>query len=88
MAFWSGAAQVAFKQLTEALGRLDAAGEIELLAVDVDGSETLYELPEFQGRVGGYGETAWVRNGKIVSVSIHPTGADIEANTLALLAMG
>lgn len=55
--------------------------------VDVDGSPALYELPEFKGRVG-CGETAWVRDGKIVATSGRRLNVEcFEPNTLALLSM-
>jgi hypothetical protein len=87
MAFWSGPAIQAFAKLTEVLARLDAEG-LELVVADVDGSPDLYELPEFKGKVHGAGETAWVRNGKIVVTSglgLNP--ACFEPNTLALLSL-
>lgn len=87
MAFWSGPAVQAFAKLTEILARLDAEG-LELVVVDVDGSPDLYELPEFKGKVHGYGETAWVRDGLIVSTSgLGLNTACFEPNTLALLSM-
>jgi len=55
---------------------------------DVDGSAPLYEFPEFKGQVAGAGETAWVRDGKIVATS--GRGLNVECfkpNTLILLSM-
>src|SRR5258707_612994 len=63
MAFWSCGAVQAFAKLTEVLFRLDAEGLLELVVADVDGSPQLYELPEFTGKVHGWGETAWVLDG-------------------------
>jgi hypothetical protein len=85
MAFWSVSSVQAFAKLTEILGRL-GAGSLELVVVDVDGSPELYELPEFKGKVHGAGETAWVREGKIVATSGLGLNTDcFEPNTLALL---
>jgi hypothetical protein len=87
MAFWSGPSVIAFAKLTDVLATLKA-DELELVVVDVDGSPDLYELPELKGQVSGSGETAWVRNGKIVNTS--GRGLNVESfnpNTLALLAM-
>jgi hypothetical protein len=85
MAFWSGPAVRAFAQLTEVLDRLNAEG-VELVVVDVDGSPDLYELPELKGKVHGAGETAWVRDGRIVATSgLGLNTACFEPNTRALL---
>lgn len=85
MAFWSGGALQAFAALTEVLSRL-AADELEVVVVDVDGSSDLYHVPEFEGKVHGWGETAWIRNGKIIATS--GVGLNIECfepNTTALI---
>lgn len=85
MAFWSGGACRAFAALTEAISRL-GADDLEVVVVDVDGSPELYEVPEFKGKVHGWGETAWIRHGKIVATS--GMGLKIECfrpNTDALL---
>jgi hypothetical protein len=87
MAFWSGPSVRAFARLTEVLAALPSEA-LELVVVDVDGSAALYELPEFKGQVAGAGETAWVRDGRIVATS--GLGVNIECfkpNTLALLSM-
>lgn len=88
MAFWSGSSVRAFARITEVVSQLDKAQTLQLTVVDVDGSPSLYELPEFLGRIHGAGETAWVRNGTIIATS--GLGLNIECfepNTLALLAM-
>jgi hypothetical protein len=87
MAFWSGPSVQAFAKLTEVLASLPSH-DLELVVVDVDGSAPLYELPEFQGQISGSGETAWVRDGRIVATS--GRGLNVEyfkPNTLALLSM-
>src|SRR5262249_45128233 len=87
MALWSGPSVQAFAKLTEVLASLPSH-DLELVVVDVDGSAPLYELPEFKGLVSGSGETAWVRDGRIVATS--GRGLNIECfkpNTLALLSM-
>ena len=64
------------------------ASETGEYLVDVDGSPELYELPEFKGKVHGAGETAWVRDGKIIATSgLGFNTACFEPNTLALLSM-
>jgi hypothetical protein len=49
MAFWSIPAVKAFAKLTEVISRLDQQGAIELIVVDIDGSETLSAVSEFLG---------------------------------------
>lgn len=88
MAFWSGPSVKAFAQLTEVVAKLDNKGVLELVVVDVDGSPALYQVPEFVGKVHGAGETAWVRDGKIVATSgLGLNTACFEPNTVALLSM-
>lgn len=69
MAFWSGPAVQAFAKLTEVIARLDRDGQIELVVVDIDGSERLSAVSEFLGGVRGAGETAWVRHGSVIVTS-------------------
>lgn len=88
MAFWSGPSVQAFARITEIVSKLDKGQALQLAVVDVDGSQSLYELPEFLGRIHGAGETAWVRNGAIIATS--GLGLNIECfepNTVALLTM-
>jgi hypothetical protein len=88
MAFWSGPSVTAFARLTEIVARLDEGGTLEIVVVDVDGSPALHEVPEFVGKVHGVGETAWVRDGKIVATSgLGLNTACFEPNTAALLVM-
>lgn len=86
MAFWSGPAVQAFASLTEVIARLDPDGVLELVVVEVDGSEALSAVSVFLGGVHGAGETAWVRNGSVVATS--GLGLKVECfvpNTTALL---
>ena len=86
MAFWSGPAVQAFAKLTEVVAKLDPEGRIELVVVDIDGSEALSAVSEFLGGVRGAGETAWVRNGSVVATS--GLGLNVECfvpNTRSLL---
>jgi hypothetical protein len=88
MAFWSGPSVTTFARLTEVVARLDQGGALELVVVDVDGSPALYQVREFAVKVHGAGETAWVRNGKIVATSgLGLNTACFEANTASLLLM-
>jgi len=88
MAFWSGSSVQAFAKLTEVIARVDGNGALELVVVDVDGSPALYDMPEFLGKVHGAGETAWVRDGKIVVTSgLGLNLACFEPNTTRLLSM-
>jgi hypothetical protein len=46
----------------------------------------LYDTPEFRGKVGGWGETAWIRGGGIVLTSGHGFHPEcFGSNTRALL---
>lgn len=69
MAFWSGPAWLAFNELKRVLELIDLQGRLELVVVDTDGCPDLYTLPEFVGNLHGYGETAWVREGRIIRTS-------------------
>jgi hypothetical protein len=86
MGFWSGTSRNAFAELKRVLEANDPNGRIELIVVDTDGCPSLYELPEFVGKLHGNGEAAWVLEGKIVSRSgfgYHPEC--MEPNTRLLL---
>jgi hypothetical protein len=86
MAFWSGTSRLAFAELKRSLEANDPNGRLQLVVVDTDGCPSLYELPEFVGKLHGHGEAAWVLEGKIVSTSglgYHPEC--MERNTRLLL---
>ncbi len=86
MAFWSGSSRTGFMKLTEVLARPENE-DLELVVADVDGSPALYEVAEFEGKVHGHGETAWVLDGRIISTSgLGPNFNCFEPNTAALLA--
>jgi hypothetical protein len=88
MAFWSGPSVKAFTRITEVVSRLDEGQVLQLVVVDVDGSPTLYELPEFPRGVHGAGETAWVRHGTIIVTSgLGMNMQCFEPNTVSLLTM-
>lgn len=82
MAFWSGPSLKAFSNLTKALSDM-GAGELELVAVDVDGSLDIYQLPEIKALFGGVvnapvgkGEAACCRDGRVVHAAILGSGDD------------
>jgi hypothetical protein len=86
MAFWSGTARRAFKQLKCVLEEVDPEGKLELVVVDADGCPEIYALPDFVGKMHGAGETAWVRDGQLIRTSglgYHPEC--FEPNTQMLL---
>jgi hypothetical protein len=87
MAFWSGPARRAFYELKRVLEAIDTDGRLELVFVDADGCEDLYDLPEFaKSKLTSAGETAWIRAGKIIQTSgygYHPEC--FEPNTRQLL---
>jgi hypothetical protein len=88
MAFWSGPSISAFRTLTEVVARLDKSGALKFVVVDVDGSPTLYEVPELRGKIHGAGEAAWIRKGKIIATSgLGLNLASYEPNTVSLLSL-
>jgi hypothetical protein len=75
MAFWSGSSRKGFAELKRVFPKTDPAGLLELVVVDTDGCPDLYVTPEFVGKMHGHGETAWIKDGKIVWTSglgFHP----------------
>jgi hypothetical protein len=85
MASWSAPSIKSFAKLTEVVGRL--AEDLEIVVVDVDGWEGIYERLGYQG-VQGCGEAAWVRDGKIIATSAIGLDVDcFEPYTCLLLAM-
>ncbi|APZ90548.1 hypothetical protein [Fuerstiella marisgermanici] len=68
MAFWSAGAVKAFTALSEVLATSET-DSLEFVVADVDGSPSLYEVPEFKGNIHGWGETAWIYQGKIIATS-------------------
>jgi hypothetical protein len=86
MAFWSGPSFKAFAKLTEVVAGIGE--QLELVVADVDGPSSLYDLPEFQGKIHGVGEAAWVLRGKTVATSGLGFDPDcFEPYTRLLLAM-
>jgi hypothetical protein len=88
MAFWSGQSRRAFEELKRAMEANHQHGRLELVVVDTDGCPSLYQLPEFVGKLHGAGEAAWVLEGKIVCTSglgYHPEC--MEPNTRLLLSL-
>jgi hypothetical protein len=69
MAFWSGPSRQGFAKLKEVLAALDPGGRLDLVVVDIDGCPNLYETAEFSGQLHGWGEVAWVRDGRVVRTS-------------------
>jgi hypothetical protein len=69
MAWWSGPSRQGFAKLKQVLAALDPAGRLELVVVDTDGCPDLYICPEFAGQLHGWGEVAWVQDGRAVRTS-------------------
>ncbi len=87
MAFWSIHACHAFTKLTEVLSWLDPEGKLQFVGVDIDGVPAASHITEFLGQIGGAGETAWIREGRVVAISGPEFNVDcFEPNTFALLA--
>ena len=87
MAFWSGPSVNAFRKLTEIVKRLDPNAELRFVVVDIDGAQSFCHHPQFAGKMGGWGETAWVSDGKIQNTSgLGFNPGCFEPHTKALLA--
>jgi hypothetical protein len=69
MAWWSGPSRQAFARLKQVLADLDPGGRLEMVVVDTDGCPDLYECRDFAGQLHGWGEVAWVRDGRVVRTS-------------------
>jgi hypothetical protein len=57
------------------LEMVDSERRMELVVADTDGCQKLHELPEFAGMLHGWGEAAWICQGRIVRTSglgFHP----------------
>jgi hypothetical protein len=69
MAEWSGGAKWAHRQLVTFLEQRGIPLE-QLHILDVDRHPELYDMPEFVGRIHGWGEATVVRDGRIVFVTV------------------
>src|SRR5262245_55471268 len=69
MAWWGGPARQAFVRLKQVPATLDPSGRLEVVVVDTDGCPDLTECPEFAGQLHGWGEVAWVQNGRVLHTS-------------------
>ena len=69
MAKWSGGAKCAQRKLITFMEQRGIPLE-RLHALDVDRHPELYEMPEFVGRIHGWGEAAVIKNCKIVFVAV------------------
>lgn len=88
MAFWSGPSVKAFGEITEILNRLDPTASLRFVAIDTDGAQPFYTHPQFVSKMGGWGEIAWIKNGKIQCTSGLGYNPDcFEPNTLSFLAL-
>jgi len=69
MAKWSGGAVWAHGQLVKFLDQRGIPAQ-QLTVLDVDCHPELYDMPEFAGKIHGWGETAIVQGGRIVFVTV------------------
>lgn len=69
LAEWSGGSKWAHHQLVKFLEQRGIPLE-RLHVLDLDRHPELYDLPEFVGRIHGWGEAAVVRDGRIVFVAV------------------
>jgi hypothetical protein len=68
MAQWSGGAHWAHRALTQFLEQRGIPAE-RLITLDIDQEPELHDLPELAGRIHGWGETAVVKDGRVVFVT-------------------
>jgi hypothetical protein len=85
MAWWSGPARLAYKRLAEILARVDPLAKLQFVVVDTDGCPALYDKAEFLGRMSGAGETAWIKDGRIITTSMGTDPDQFETITKSLL---
>jgi len=86
MAFWSGPSVKAFGEITEIINRLDRNATLQFVVIDTDGAQPFYEHPDFVGKMGGWGEIAWIKDGAVQCMSGLGYNPDcFEPNTKALL---
>ncbi|MEO6184644.1 MAG: hypothetical protein ABIP71_16380 [Verrucomicrobiota bacterium] len=69
MAEWSGGAKWGHRHLVAFLEQRGISAE-QLHVLDVDRHPELYDMPEFAGKIHGWGEAAVVRDGRIVFVTV------------------
>jgi hypothetical protein len=69
MAEWSGQAKWAYKHLTAFLDKQQPKVET-FVCIDVDQESGVYDLPEFSGKIHGFGEAAVVKDGRIIFVTV------------------
>lgn len=88
MAFWSGGSVQAFQRLVNVVARYDADGKLRIVVADADRIPHFYETPPFKGRLHGWGETFWIKDGEILADSGVGLNLDcIEFSTVSLLKM-
>lgn len=86
MAFWSGPSVKAFGEITGIINRLDPNATLQFIAVDTDGAQSFYDHPDFVGKMGGWGEIAWIKDGVIQCTSgLGYNPNCFEPNTKALI---
>ena len=88
VAFWSGPALTAFSKLTQILHEMNM-DDLDVVAVDVDGSPDVYQLPEIRALFGGVvtapmgkGEVAFCRDGRVVQAAIISDSYDTNQYTV------
>lgn len=70
MAFWSLPARQGFAELKRVLADIDPNGCIELIVIDLDGCTEMHNVPGLSAMLsGGYGETAWIKDGRVVATT-------------------
>ena len=87
MAFWSGPSRQGFHKLISAIAKYDSDGQLRIVVADIDGMQQFHETAHFDAvELGGWGETFWVKDGKVISQSGPGVNFEcFEPNTISLL---
>jgi hypothetical protein len=86
MAFWSAPSVKAFGEISGIIQRLEPNATLQFVVIDTDGAPGFYEHPDFVSKMGGWGETAWIKEGIIQCTSgLGYNPNCFEPNTKALL---
>lgn len=88
LASWSGSSHLSLRTLADALKIADPDSLISVTIVDADVSSDLWRHPDFAGKLGGYGETAWYHAGQQIGFAKSGIDPDLYLeNTRRLLSL-
>ena len=85
-AFWSGPSMQTLVRIANVIADVDSDRRIQLIVCDTDHIPDLSLEPWILNTRGGYGEIAWILNGKIVARRDPGRDPDLTTTTCSLLA--